>query len=570
MKNVKTAQKLIGSYVLLTIFTLAVGVVGLVNISKTNKALMRINEQCFIPLKTSEDILSSAVDIRNMQKNLLLNSNDPNVIIKNKSDISDSQNSMDKMLKQFKSYKITSEEKASLKSLEIYLAAYKSDSEKVVSLIEGGKVNDALALSSSSVEDNFQILKTELSKIVKMAKDSADSEVKVSNNAYIMSISIMGALTILSFIVSIIMGFSISKYIIKSLSHIKTFAEKLSDRDLTYRMKVDKDDEFGKTTKALNNAANNLKKAMDSVSNESSYVTSEVMKGKHLFEDLNGNLTDIVASTEEISAGMEQSSASIQEITAKTLTAKASAGDSAKKASASVVIAEEVKKRASEVKNKTISSKENVLKNITSSKNQLQSAIEEVKVVNNISSMASSILAISKQTNLLALNAAIEAARAGEAGLGFAVVADEVRKLAEESSNSVKSIQENTDLVLKAVNKLTKSSNDVMTIVESQILKDYENIIGAAAQYYKDGETFSKVINNMNASSLEIATEMDEISSNMEGISQTVTEAAKSASEITETISSIGDKNEKILTITNNSSEKASSLKNLVSNFKIQ
>lgn len=48
---------------------------------------------------------------------------------------------------------------------------------------------------------------------------------------------------------------------------------------------------------------------------------------------------------------------------------------------------------------------------------------------------------MSRQINLLALNAAIEAARAGDAGRGFAVVAQEVKKLADETKNSIKSIE---------------------------------------------------------------------------------------------------------------------------------
>ncbi len=57
-------------------------------------------------------------------------------------------------------------------------------------------------------------------------------------------------------------------------------------------------------------------------------------------------------------------------------------------------------------------------------------------VLQQISSVASSITGISSQTNLLALNATIEAARAGDAGRGFAVVAAEVKLLAGRSSES--------------------------------------------------------------------------------------------------------------------------------------
>ena len=62
-------------------------------------------------------------------------------------------------------------------------------------------------------------------------------------------------------------------------------------------------------------------------------------------------------------------------------------------------------------------------------KTELEQAIVEAKVVEQINVLSESIMDITSQTNLLALNAAIEAARAGEAGKGFSVVAEEMRKL---------------------------------------------------------------------------------------------------------------------------------------------
>ena len=102
-----------------------------------------------------------------------------------------------------------------------------------------------------------------------------------------------------------------------------------------------------------------------------------------------------------------------------------------------------------------------------------------------INSFLSAISQISNQTNLLALNASIEAARAGEAGTGFSVVAQEVKKLAEQSSETVKhideiikDIQRKTELVFqKAYNGSTAVKEG--EFITKQVLDSYQNIKSA-------------------------------------------------------------------------------------------
>lgn len=66
------------------------------------------------------------------------------------------------------------------------------------------------------------------------------------------------------------------------------------------------------------------------------------------------------------------------------------------------------------------------------------------------------INSIAESINLLALNASIEAARAGEAGKGFAVVAQEIGKLADNTKDSLKSVNEIIDKIKNNTNEVVK------------------------------------------------------------------------------------------------------------------
>lgn len=99
----------------------------------------------------------------------------------------------------------------------------------------------------------------------------------------------------------------------------------------------------------------------------------------------------------------------------------------------------------------------------------------------SIGEIVSLINAIADQTNLLALNATIEAARAGDAGKGFEVVAGEVKTLAgqtasatEQITGQVALVQERTDRVVEAIEKIISDIGDV-TNCTTQIAGDLES-----------------------------------------------------------------------------------------------
>lgn len=421
----------------------------------------------------------------------------------------------EKLSQEFEAY-----DTAAMDASSIMLQVKQGDTDKAVPLMQGASaaLQKALEEIRSSRDEVFQ-------------QNLANSQKAIQRGLWIGMASIF-----LNFLVLGIASFLIIRSITHSfdviIERVKDMAS--GDADLTKKIHISSQDEFGEMAKWINQFIGELHELVSRISEVSREVKVSSSQMGDATKVLSAGVSSQADGASTISSSINGLSETIRQMSASASDAVAAANASANSAiKGGDVVGNAVQK----------------IRETADTVNQASAFVTALGADSEkIGSVTRVIKDIAEQTNLLALNAAIEAARAGEQGRGFAVVADEVRKLAERTASATVEINQIVNKIMEGigqtVNCIASGRESALAgRAEAEVAQSsLKDIIGHVNEINVVVKEFSRAINEQATVSVDIGVkaegivgvsrEASRVSKEAENQSAVVIQAANNLAEI--------------------------------------
>nr|WP_314481568.1 methyl-accepting chemotaxis protein [uncultured Pseudomonas sp.] len=276
-----------------------------------------------------------------------------------------------------------------------------------------------------------------LNEVIEQNRLAADAATREIVSAVNTAKGSMVVSLLLAIVAAGICGLLLLRAITSPMKLIVTALDRLRSGDLSMRLNLDRQDEFGAVEGGFNEMAEALANLVAQAQRSSVQVTTSVTEIAATSKQQQATATETAATTTEIGATSREIAATSRDLV-RTMTEVTSAADQASSLAGS---GQQGLARMEETMHQVMGAADLV--------NAKLGILNEK--ASNITQMVVTIVKVADQTNLLSLNAAIEAEKAGEYGRGFAVVATEVRRLADQTAVATYDIEQMVREIQSAV-----------------------------------------------------------------------------------------------------------------------
>ena len=195
-----------------------------------------------------------------------------------------------------------------------YFTIWKSESRKSLELaVEIFSDIERRNIAEEKSDEKFAEMRDSIDQLVGMQDQRAIEESQLMNGEINRIIVQYILFVITSFIISIIIAILISRSLLQSIKENISFAEKISQGNLTVSLKSKRKDEMGDLTSVLDNMVNKLRAIITSIQDSSDNVSNGSSQLSNASQSLSAGASEQAASAEEVSSSMEQMAANIQQ-----------------------------------------------------------------------------------------------------------------------------------------------------------------------------------------------------------------------------------------------------------------
>jgi len=412
-----------------------------------------------------------------------------------------------------------------------------SSIQRLLALFESDK-QAAVTQSLGDLGEQFDVMRDVIDQLTEKTHDKSQNlslEVAKEAEASFFQLSV---LLLLALIITVFLWIALPRFAVKRLNLLKVRIEDIAEGegDLSQRIAVMGDDEFGKISVAFNTFFGSLHESVREICEISAQLTE---RSRSIEEGSTQTSNTVERQRQEINmaaTAINEMGATVLEVARNTT----DAADVAKQA-------ESCANEGQNVVGDMVHRIEGLASDIESSAMAIQSLKDDTV---NVGAVLDVIRGIAEQTNLLALNAAIEAARAGEQGRGFAVVADEVRTLAQRTQESTQEIRDVIEQLQagadQAVAQMESSQEKAGGSVEKaqmagqaldEITEAVRRIVGLNVQIATAAEEQTTATEEINRNMTNISRQTDETAESARRSADSAVDIHRFSSSLTETLS---------------------------------